>query len=316
MKEFLFVEKYAPTTVDDCILPVSIKSALLDFKDSGEIPNLILTGSPGLGKTSSIKALANELDLDLLFINGSNEGRLIDTIRDKVIQFCTTVSMRSDGHNKKMVLIDEFDNTLDTVQLALRGVIEEYQSNVTFVFTVNNYEKVLPAIVSRCSTINYKIPKYEYKPLLIQITKRLYSILDTENIEYDRNVLISIVKQLFPDIRRIFNEVQRYSSSGVLDISSVSLLADNDIDKLIEYMKTKQFENIRIWVNDHMDTSPQRLFRLLYNALRGTLNDVSIANAILLIADYQHKATAAVDQEINFLSCVIEITYNDSIKFK
>ena len=315
MNEFLFVEKYAPNSVEDCILPVHIKNTLIGFRDSGEIPNLILSGVAGVGKTSSIKALADDLQLDLLFINGSNEGRLLDTVRDKVIQFCSTVSMMGDTNRKKLVLIDEFDNTLDTVQLALRGVIEEFQSNVSFVFTVNNYSKVLPAIVSRCSTIHYSIPKSEYKALSIQTYNRLSWILTNEEKTFDRTVLIQIIKKLFPDIRRVFNEVQRYSANGHLDSSSLSFIGEDKIQDLIKAMKHKRFEEMRVWVSEHSEQSPQYLFRLLYDALRGALDDAGIAQSILTIADYQYKANFVVDPEINFLACIVEIVYSE-IKFK
>lgn len=316
MNEFLFVEKYAPTSVDDCILPENLKNTLIGFRDSGELPNLILSGSSGIGKTSSIKALANDLQLDLLFVNGSNEGRLLDTVRDKVIQFCSTVSMVNDTTRKKLVLIDEFDNTLDTVQLALRGVIEEFQSNVSFVFTVNNYNKVLPAIISRCSTIHYAVPKSEYKALSIQVYNRLASILTEEGKTFDRPVLVQIIRKLFPDIRRIFNEVQRFSANGHLDSSSLSFIGEDKIQDLIKAMKHKRFEEMRVWVSEQSEQSPQYLFRLLYDALRGALDDAGVAQAILTIADYQYKANFAVDQDLNFMAALIEIAYDPNNKWK
>lgn len=316
MKEFLFVEKYAPNSVEKCILSQNIKNTLIGFRDSGEIPNLILTGTAGVGKTSSIRALANDLQLDLLFIQSSMEGRLIDTLREKVSQFCSTVSMANDGTKKKIVVFDEFDSTTDLVQAALRGVIEEFQSNVTFVFTVNNYHKVLPAIVSRCSSLHYVIPKTEYKILCVEVYNRLAGILTEEEIIFEKPVLAQIIKKLFPDIRRIFNEAQRYSVSGKLDISALSFISEEKLDVLIKAMKFKRFEEMRLWVSQYSDQSPEYLFRLLYDALRGALDDAGIAQSILTIADYQYKANFAVDQELNFLAAIIEISYDNNIKFK
>jgi DNA polymerase III delta prime subunit len=315
MKDFLFVEKYAPSTVEDCILPSQIKDTLREFRDTGNIPNLILSGSSGLGKTSSIKALAKELKLDLLYINGSSEGRLLDTIRDTVTQFCSTVSMVEDTSKKKIVLFDEFDNTLDAVQLCLRYVIEEFQSNVIFVFTVNNYSKVSPAIISRCSSLYYHTPKAEYKELGIQVYNRLSNILDLENITYDRKVLIQMIKTYFPDIRRLLNETQRYSIGGQLDISCLSAIQDIDTDSLIKYIRLKNFENMRVWVNTNMDNqSPDKTYRLVYNALRTVLTDIGVAKTIILIADYQ--ARSSVNMDMNFLACLIEIAYDGDITFK
>lgn len=315
MQEYLFVEKYVPKTVNECILPPEIKKVFIEFRDTGNIPNLILTGNPGVGKTSSIKALVRDLGMDLLFVNGSNEGRYLDTIRDKVVQFCSSVSMLNDSPKKKCVLIDEFDNTLDSVQLCLRGVIEEFQSNVIFVFTVNNYNKILPAILSRCSTIEYVIPKVEKKEMMIEVYKRLAFILTEENITFEKSVLISLVKNLFPDIRKIFNEVQRHSVGGVLDGSSLNIVTNDKISDLVDLMKNKKFEQMRVWVSTY-NSSLAQSYRLLYDALRLVLEDSGIAQSILTIADYQHKANFAVDQEICFLACVIEIAYDGNMKWK
>jgi DNA polymerase III delta prime subunit len=315
MEEYLFVEKYAPRSVDQCILPPEIKKAFTQFRDTGNIPNLILTSAPGMGKTSSIKALVRDLGMDLLFVNGSNEGRYLDTIRDKVVQFCSSVSMLNDSPKKKCVLIDEFDNTLDSVQLCLRGVIEEFQSNVIFVFTVNNYSKILPAILSRCSTIEYVISKEEKKQMMIDVYKRLAFILAEENITFEKPVLISLVKNLFPDIRKIFNEVQRHSVGGVLNGYSLNIVTNDKISDLVDLMRNKKFEQIRIWVgthNNHLTNS----YRLLYDALRLVLEDAGLAQSIITIADYQHKANFAVDQEINFLAMVVTISYDTDIRWK
>jgi DNA polymerase III delta prime subunit len=316
MKDFLFVEKYMPNTVEECILPTEIKNTLREFRDTGNIPNLILSGSAGVGKTSSIQALSKDLDLDVLFINGSSEGRYLDTIRDNVVQFCSTASLIKDTNKKKLVLFDEFDNTRDDVQMCLRGVIEEFQSHSVFVFTVNNYSKVFPAIVSRCSSMHYTVPKVQYKPLCIELLARLQFILAEENITYDKAVLIKLIKHYFPDILRLFNEIQRFSIGGQLSEDAIQIITNDDLTELIEYMKRKNFAGMKKWVKQNSDRSPQTVFTMLYNALYGVLSEPSMAQAILVIADYQYKANFALNHEINLLSCILEIVYSDNVVFK
>lgn len=312
MNNFLFVEKYAPKSVDDCILPLNIKNTLIEYRNSGNIPNLILTSSAGIGKTSSILALAKELDLDILFINGSNEGRYLATIQNLVTDFCSSTSFYG---KRKLVLFDEFDNTLPDVMLCLRGTIEKFQNNTSFVFTCNNYGKILDAIKSRCATLYYGANKEETKTLMLQVFKRLKGILTAEEIAYDPKILGELVKSYYPDIRKCINELQRFSSSGTLDISILSRTTNDNIDIVMELLKDKRkYDSVRKWVADNSDVSSESIFRGVFNKLDDYLKPGSIAQAIILLADYQYKQAFVADTELNICACLLDLSYTCEFK--
>jgi DNA polymerase III delta prime subunit len=307
MNDFLYVEKYAPKTVDELILPESVRCALVGYRDAGAIPNLILSSPPGTGKTSSILALAKELDLDILFVNSSNEGRYLNTIQNLVVDFVSTNSFYA---KRKIVIFDEFDNTLPDVQLCLRGIIEQFQGTTAFVFTCNNYGKILEAIKSRCATLYYAPTKEETKTLMLGIFKRCRGILDAEGITYDPRILAELLKAHFPDNRKLINELQRYSVTGTLDIFSLSSVNNNNIDELMILMKDKRnYDQIRKWVAQNSDIDFGRLFRSIFDNLEKYVKPGSIAQAIILIGQYQYNAAFVADQEINTCALCLEITY-------
>jgi DNA polymerase III delta prime subunit len=303
--DFLFVNKYAPSTVEDCILPKSIKDFFIKIRDSKEIPNLILSGSQGIGKTSSILALANELKMDFMMINGSEEGRFIDTIRNKVQSYASTVSLSNVG--KKILLIDEADNVTHDAQLALRGAIEKLQKNCVFIFTCNYKNKILPPLHSRCSVIDFSIPPKEKPILALQFFDRIKNILKTENIEFEEKVLVELVQKYFPDFRRTLNELQRYTSTGKLEISSIGTSSQKNIVELMSYMKNMNFAEVKKWTVRNVDNDVSKLYRQIYDELFQALVPSTLPSAIILIADYQYKNSFVSDSEINLLACLVEI---------
>lgn len=303
--DFLFVNKYAPTKIEDCILPEHIKNFFIQVRDSKEVPNLILSGSQGCGKTSTILALSNELKLDFMMINGSEEGRFIDTIRNKVQSYASTVSLSNTG--KKILLIDEADNLTHDCQLALRGAIEKLQKNCIFIFTCNYKNKILPPLHSRCSVIEFTIPPKEKPKLALQFFTRLKNILQSENIEYEDKVLAELVQKYFPDYRRTLNELQRYTSTGELDIGSISASSQKNIEELMGYLKEKDFKEVKKWTVQNVDNDVSKLYRQIYDELFRTLVPSSLPSAIILLADYQYKNSFVADAEINLLACLVEI---------
>lgn len=303
--DFLFVNKYAPSKVEDCILPEHIKNFFIQIRDSKEVPNLILSGSQGCGKTSTILALSKDLGLDFMMINGSEEGRFIDTIRNKVQSYASTVSLTNMG--KKILLIDEADNTTHDCQLALRGAIEKLQKNCSFIFTCNYKNKILPPLHSRCSVIEFAIPPKEKPKLALQFFNRLKNILSTEGIEYEDKVLVELVQKYFPDYRRTLNELQRYTSTGKLDLGSISASSQKNIEELMGYMKEKDFREVKKWTVQNVDNDVTKLYRQIYDELFIQLVPSSLPSAIILIADYQYKNSFVADSEINLLACLIEI---------
>jgi replication factor C small subunit len=304
--DFLFVNKYAPKTVEECILPESIKKFFIQVRDSKEIPNLILSGSQGIGKTSVVLALANELGMDFMMINGSEEGRYLDTIRSKVQSYASTISL-ANSSNKKILLIDEADNTTHDVQLALRGVIEKLQKNCVFIFTCNHKNKILPPIHSRCSVVDFVIPPTEKPKLALQLFTRIKGILDSEQISYEDKVLVEVVQKYFPDFRRTLNELQRYTSTGSLEIGAIGASSQKNIEELMTYLKDRNFKEVKKWTTQNVDNDVSRLYRQVYDELYRCLKPSSLPAAIILIADYQYKSSFVADAEINLLACLIEI---------
>ena len=311
-EEFLYVEKYRPQTIEDTILPEQLKETFKDFVELGEIPNLLLCGSAGVGKTTIAKALCNELNADFIVINGSDEGRLIDTLRTKIKNFASTVSL---GGGPKVVILDEADYiSAESVQPALRAFIEEFSSNCRFIFTCNYKNRIIPALHSRTTVIDFKIPPLEKPVLARQMLLRCKSICGIEKIEADEKVLAELVMRFFPDFRRVLNEIQRYGVSGVIDSGILSSLSEEKFTPLIDMIKEKNWGEMRKWVGTNSDNDFNTLFRKVFNALEQRLEPSSIPAAVLIIADYQYKSAFAMDSEINFTACLTEIM--SECKFK
>ena len=311
-KEFLYVEKYRPQTIEDTILPASIKKSFFEFVKNGEIPNLLLSGSAGVGKTTVAKALCNELGADYIVINGSDEGRLIDTLRTKIKNFASTVSLAG---GPKVVILDEADYiSADSVQPALRNFIEEFSSNCRFIFTCNYKNRIIPALHSRCTVIDFSITPEEKQRLASVFLSRLMEICDSEGIKYDTQVLVELILKFFPDFRRCLNEVQRYGASGEIDSGLLATLSEEKLTPLLDMLKDKDWAGMRKWVGQNSDQDFNTLYRKLFNALEKKLQPSSIPASVLLIADYQHKSAFAMDSEINFVACLTEIM--SECKFK
>lgn len=306
MKNFLWVEEYRPQTIEDCILPNSLKKTFTGFVEQGEISNLLLSGPPGVGKTTVAKALCNQLGLSYIIINGSDEGRFLDTIRNKVKQFASTVSLTGGG-NHKVVIIDEADNTTNDVQLSLRAFVEEFHSNCRFIFTCNFINKIVEPLHSRCTVVDFRIKKGEEQKLQAQFFDRLKGILDTSGVIYEDKVLVKLIQRYYPDWRRLLNEAQRHSSGGSLDAAVLCDIADVNIDQLMRAMKSKEYSVVRQWVVDNMDSDPNTIIRKIYNALSEVLEGSSIPPAVLVLAKYQYQIAFVADQEINLLACLTEI---------
>lgn len=305
-KKFLWVEEYRPHTIADCILPNNIKSALQGFIPQQEIPNLMLTGSAGIGKTTVAKALCDEIGASYIVINGSDEGRFLDTVRNRVRQFATTVSLTSKAAHK-VVIIDEADNTTTDVQLSLRSAVEEFHSNCRFIFTCNFPNKIIEPLHSRCTVVDFKIKKEEEDKLQAKFFIRLKYILDDNSIEYDDKILIKLIRRYYPDWRRLINEAQRHSANGRIDHSVLIDIADINLDDLVRSLKNKEFTTVKKWVVDNIDNDPALVMRKLYDVLYDHLKGPSIPEAVLIIAKYMRDITVVADQEINLLACLTEI---------
>ena len=304
--EFVWVEKYRPQTIEDCILPTNIKKTFLDFLDKGEVPNLLLSGPPGCGKTTVAKALCNELGVDVYVINGSDEGRFLDTVRNNAKNFASTVSLSSTAKHK-VIIIDEADNTTPDVQLALRAFTEEFVGNCRFIFTCNYKNKIVAPLHSRCAVIDFSIKGKDRVDLAGKFFKRLQQILDQEAIGYDAKVLAELINKHFPDWRRVLNEIQRYSVGGKIDSGILASFSDVKTNDLFKRLKEKDFPAVRKWVVDNLDNDPTVLLRSVYDAIYSHLDGPGIAAAVLIIAKYQYQSGFVADQEINFLACLTEI---------
>ena len=304
--EFLWVEKYRPRKIEECILPDNIKNTFLNFLDKGEVPNLLLAGPAGCGKTTVAKALCNELGVDYYVINGSDEGRFLDTVRNNAKNFASTVSLSSTAKHK-VIIIDEADNTTNDVQLLLRAFIEEFSGNCRFIFTCNYKNKIVEPLHSRCAVVEFGIKGKERQGIAASFFKRIKTILDTEGVEYDNKVLVELINKHFPDWRRVLNEIQRYSSGGAIDAGILATFSDVKVNNLIQNLKQKNFPEVRKWVVDNLDNDSGVLLRRIYDALYTSLANSSIPAAVLIIAKYQYQIAFVADQEINLLACLTEI---------
>jgi len=306
MSDFIWVEKYRPTTIEECILPKSIKQTFQDFVEKGEIPNMLLSGPPGIGKTTVAKALCNQLGADYYVINGSDEGRFLDTVRTNAKNFASTVSLTSESKHK-VIIIDEADNTTSDVQLLLRASIEEFSKNCRFIFTCNYKNKIIEPLHSRCSVVDFSINKKDKPTIAAQFFSRLTYILEEEKVDTDKKVVAELINKHFPDWRRVLNECQRYSVSGKIDSGILVTFSDVSIDELTKNLKQKDFSAVRKWVVDNLDNDPAVLMRRVYDALYSTLENSSIPAAVLIIARYSYQIAFVADQEINLLAALTEI---------
>ena len=306
MSDFIWVEKYRPKTIEECILPSNIKKTFSEFLNKGEIPNMLLSGPPGIGKTTVAKALCNELGVDFYLINGSDEGRFLDTVRNNAKNFASTVSLASTAKHK-VIIIDEADNTGNDVQLLLRAFIEEFANNCRFIFTCNYKNKILEPLHSRCAVVDFSINGKEKEEIKFLFFKRLKSILDLEGVENEPKVLAKLVSKHFPDWRRVLNECQKYSVSGKIDSGILVTFSDVAVNDVIKNLKDKNFAEVRKWVNSNLDNDSNVLLRRVYDALSQVLDGPSIAAAVLIVAKYQYQSAFVADQEINLLAAMTEI---------
>jgi len=304
--EFLWVEKYRPKTIEECILPANIKKTFQDFLDKGEVPNLLLAGPAGCGKTTVAKALCNELGVDVYVINGSDEGRFLDTVRNTAKNFASTVSLSSSAKHK-VIIIDEADNTTNDVQLLLRAFTEEFSGNCRFIFTCNFKNKIIEPLHSRCACVDFSTNSKSKPQLAAQFFKRIQEILAAESVEYDNKVLVELINKHFPDWRRVLNECQRYSSSGKIDSGILATFSDVKVNDLVKKLKEKDFPEVRKWIVNNLDNDYNLLLRRIYDACYETLVPGSIPAAVLVLAKYQYQGAFVADQEINMLACLTEI---------
>ena len=313
MSDFIWVERYRPKLIDECILPDGIKKTFQDFFNAGEIPNMLLSGPPGIGKTTVAKALCEQLGADFYVINGSDEGRFLDTVRNNAKNFASTVSLTSDSKHK-VIIIDEADNTTSDVQLLLRASIEEFSSNCRFIFTCNYKNKIIQPLHSRCTVIDFAVNKRDKPTIAAQFFARINEILDKEKIKSDKKVVAELINKHFPDWRRVLNECQRYSAGGEIDSGILASFSDVSINELTKNLKEKNFSEVRKWVNANLDNDTTLLFRRVYDSFYETLVASSIPPAILILAKYQYQVAFVADQEINMLACLTEIMVECTFK--
>jgi len=305
MDNFLWVEKYRPKTIDQCILSDTIKGTLEDLVKEEKVPNLMFTGPAGVGKTTVARAICDMTNSDYIIINGSDEGRMIDTLRTKMTQFCSTISLQG---GRKVVIIDEADYmNPDSVQPAMRGFIEKFADNCSFIFTCNYKNRIIEPIHSRCAVVDFTLPKSEKPAIAQQFMIRCGVILSEENVEHDKNVIAALINKHFPDFRRVLNEMQRYSTSGTIDSGILANIGELNLNQLVTALREKNFPNMRQWVTSNVDNDPASVYRKIYDKLYEVVDKGSIPQAVLIIADYQYKSAFVADQEINLVACLIEL---------
>jgi len=309
--DFLWVEKYRPKTIQDCILPQSLKTVFEKIVANGDLPNMLFTGTAGLGKTTVAKALCNELDLDHIVINGSEEGN-IDTLRGKIKQFASSISLQG-GY--KVVILDEADYlNPQSTQPALRGFIEEFSDNCRFILTCNFKNRIIEPLHSRCGVYEFNTTKKELAELCGVFLTRLKYILDTEIVEYKKETLMPLVWKHAPDWRRVINECQRHSIGGQLETLVLNSTDNNDYDLLFKALKDKDFKKMRTWVVNNVDVDPNTIFRGIYDRMYDNVETNTIPNLVLILADYQYKNAFVADHELNMVACLTELMANINIK--
>ena len=301
----LWVERYRPRTIEDCILPESIKKTLRDVVSQNKIPNMMFTGTSGIGKTTAARAICNETQADYLIINGSDEGRMIDTLRTKLTQFCSTISLSG---SRKVVIIDEADYmNADSVQPAMRNFTERFADNCSFIFTCNYKNRIIEPIHSRCAVIDFSLKNGEKQVIAARFMKRVEGILTDESIDYDKEVIAKLVLKHFPDFRRVLNELQRYSTSGEINSGVLANIKEMNLKELIDSLREKNFSKMRQWVVANVDNDPATVYRKIYDELYNVVDKGSIPQAVLTIAEYQYKSAFVADQEINLVACLVEL---------
>ena len=309
--DFLWVEEYRPKTIDDCILPQSLKTLFQSFIEKGEISNLLFSGTPGVGKTTVAKALCEQMNCDWIMINGSEEGG-IDVLRTKIKNFASTVSLSG---GKKVVILDEADYlNPQSTQPALRGFVEEFHKNCRFILTCNFKNRIIEPLHSRFSNIEFRISPKDKGKLATKLFERVSYILKEQNIEYEEDAVAELIKKHFPDFRKLINELQRYSISGAIDAGILVNVSDENLKTLVSHLKTKEFGNMRKWVVNNLDNDPVKIFRKIYDSMYTNLQPETIPHAVLIIADYQYKSAFVADQEINLVACLTELM--SQVKFK
>lgn len=301
-KSFLWVERWRPKTIENCIIPQDVKHQITEFVASGQIPHLLLSGTAGTGKTTLGRAIVDALGADLLFMNFSNENG-VDTIRNKIVQFASTASFEG---NLKIIIGDESDYLTPNAQASLRGIMEEFHKTTRFILTCNFKNRIIEPIHSRCTFIDFKIQDSEKKDMTAQMLKRCAGILKAEGVEFDPKALISLVQKNFPDFRKTLNELQRYATYGKID-AGVLVEQSTSYDDLVTFMKEKKFNDVRKWVARNGDVDSSQLFRYFYDNLTTLFAGKSIPNVVLILAQYQHYAALVIDQEINNIACLVEI---------
>ena len=307
MSDFLWVEKYRPKKISDCILSDDLKDSFTEFLNKKEIPNLLLSGTAGTGKTTVARALCEEIGCDYIMINGSDEGRHIDTLRTQIKNFASTISL-TETSNHKVVIIDEADYmNPDSVQPALRNFIETFYKNCRFIFTCNFKNKIIPALHSRCTVIDFRISNGQKVTTAIALLDRLMDLLKEEGISADKKVVAELIQRHYPDFRRTINELQRYSVRGKIDSGILVSISEINNKELVRLLKEKRFSDMRKWVIQNLDKDPSSLFSNIYDVLYKHLDSKSIPQAVLVIADYQYKSAFVADQEINLVACLTEI---------
>ena len=304
-EQFLWVERYRPQKIDDCILPESMKNTFQQYIAQGELPTFLFSGTAGVGKTTVAKALCQEVGADWIMINGSDEGRQIDVLRNKIKNFASTVSLTD---AKKVVIIDEADYmNAESVQPALRSFIEEFSNNCRFIFTCNFKNRIIEPLRSRCANIEFKVDTKEKQAIAAQFFKRVTQILKNEQVEFDPKVVAELITQHFPDYRRILNELQRYSVTGKIDTGIFVNLTQESYKDLVKHLKERNFTEVRKWVAKNSDADTPVLFRALYDNASEYMEASTIPNLILVLADYQYKAAFVADRELNIMAAMTEI---------
>ena len=306
MDKFLWVEKHRPKTIEQCILSDTIKGTLEDLVRDNKVPNLMFTGPAGVGKTTVARAICDITNTDYIIINGSDEGRMIDTLRTKMTQFCSTISLSGGG--RKVVIIDEADYmNPDSVQPAMRGFIEKFAENCSFIFTCNFKNRIIEPIHSRCAVIDFGLKKDEKPDIASQFMIRCGDILTEEGVKYDKRVVAELINKHFPDFRRVINELQRYSTSSEINSGVLAIIGELNLNQLISALRNKNFHDMRQWGSTNVDNDPTTIYRKIYDKLYEVLEKSSIPQAVLIIADYQYKSAFVADQEINLVACLIEL---------